>query len=75
MKPKAVHTSGIYLTAKETPETSARRLSDDHATTHRLKWGALPPNKVGRIAQNITEGEGRKLWRRDPRDKSRKQKS
>ena len=27
---------------------------------HRLKWGSIPPNEVGRIAQHVRKGEGRK---------------
>ena len=29
-------------------------------TSHRLKWGPLPPNEVGRIAQQVRKGEGRR---------------
>ena len=42
-------------------KTSARRPSDSsYPTIHRLKWGSLPPNEVGRIAQHVSKGEGRK---------------
>jgi hypothetical protein len=30
------------------------------ATSHRLKWDTFPPNEVGRIAQHVRNGEGRK---------------
>ena len=49
MKPGAVHRfSGIYLTAEKNPE---RPFDQAYATRHCLKWGPLPPNNVGRIAQ------------------------
>ena len=56
----AVHRSlGIYLQLRKTPDISARRPSDeDCATSHLLKWGSLPPNEVGRIAQYVTKGGG-----------------
>ena len=28
------------------------------AISHRLKWGPLPPNEVGSIAQHVRNGEG-----------------
>ena len=28
--------------------------------SHLLRWVSLPPNEVGRIAQHVGEGEGRK---------------
>ena len=30
------------------------------STSHRLKWGPFPPNEVGRIAQHVRKGEGKK---------------
>ena len=36
-------------------------LSDEGcATSNHLKWGPLPPNYVGRIAQHVRKGDGRK---------------
>ena len=50
---------GIYLTAEE--NSGKPQLGDlGCATSHRLKWGSLPPNEVGRIAQHVRKGEGRK---------------
>ena len=44
-------------------KTSATRQSDENcATSHRLKWGPLSPNEVGRVAQHVWKGEGRKGW-------------
>ena len=49
------------LWLRKTPETSARRPSDeDCAISHRLKWNPLPPNDVCRIAQHIRKGEDKK---------------
>ena len=42
-------------------KTSARRPSESRVTSHRLKWGLLPPNEVGRIAELFRQGEGRKI--------------
>jgi hypothetical protein len=59
----AVHRSpGIYLTAEENPGNQlGDRLVKCCATNHRLKWGSLPPNEVGRIAQHVREEkEGKK---------------
>ena len=40
---------------------SARRQSNKgYASSHRLKWGPLPPNDVDGIAQHVREGERRK---------------
>ena len=60
--PWAVHISpGIYLTTEENPGEPSREPSDEGcATSYRLKWGPLPPNDVCRIAQHVSEGEGRK---------------
>ena len=56
--PGAVHRSVICLTADDPRETSARRPSMKvFATGHRLKWNPLPPNNVGRIAQDVRKGE------------------
>ena len=63
VKPGAVHRSpGICLTAEENPwKASARRPSDEGcATSHSLKWDTLFPHEVGRIAQNVMEGQRRK---------------
>ena len=63
MIPWAVHRSpGICLTADENP--GKLELGDSLirgcAISHRLKWGPFPPNEVGRIAQHVRKGEGRK---------------
>ena len=42
------------------PVLGRRSSDEDCAKSHRLKWDSLPPNDVGRIAQYIMEGEGRK---------------
>ena len=47
------------LKLRRTPENSARRPSD-WTTSRRLKWGPFLPNEVGRIAQHVRKGEGRK---------------
>ena len=63
MKPEAVHRSpSIFLKNEQTLEkTSARRSSDEGcATIHSLKWGPLPPNDVGMLAQNVRGEKGRK---------------
>ena len=39
---------------------SARTLSDEDCATSYLKWGPLPPNEFGTVAQHIRKGEGRK---------------
>ena len=49
-----VHRSGINLMIKESPR---KPQPGDH---HCLKWGPLPPNYIGRIAQHIKNGQGRK---------------
>ena len=55
MIPEAVLISpGIYFTAGKTPVKP--QLGD----SHRLKWGFLSLNKVGRIAEHVRKGEGRK---------------
>ena len=36
------------------------RLMKGLSTSHRLKWGPFPTNEVGRIAQHIRKGDGRK---------------
>ena len=33
---------------------------------HRLKWGPFSPNEVGRIAQHVSKGEGRKEGKQKP---------
>ena len=39
-------------------KTSARRPSIEGYTIHRLKWGPLPPNEVGKITKHVREEEG-----------------
>ena len=53
---------GICLTTVENPGKPqlGDRLMKGRATIHRLKWGPYPPNEVGRIAQHVSKGEGRK---------------
>ena len=41
-----------------------------NCTSHRLKLGTFPPNEVGRVAQNVRKGEGRKE-RKDREGQSR----
>ena len=60
---KAVHRCpGIFLTAEETPRKSQlgdnlmKRLYEQSL----LQMGSLSPNGVGRIAQQVWKGEGRK---------------
>ena len=49
---------GTYLTAEKTPENLTNdTLDEDYATSHHLKWGPLPLNEVGRIAEYVREGE------------------
>ena len=48
------------LQLRNTPENLARPSDEDCAISHRLKWAPLPLNEVGRTAQHVTEGEGRK---------------
>ena len=55
----AVHKSpGICLTAEENP----RKLQLGDRLMKGLKWGPFAPNEVGRIAQHVRKGEGRKEW-------------
>ena len=57
----AVHRSIIYLTTEENPGNS--QLGYDLKTTptsHRLRWGPLLPNAIGRVALNVIDKEGRK---------------
>ena len=46
---------GICLIAEEKPrKISSRSPSDEgYGTSYRLKWGPLPPNEGGRIAQHV----------------------
>ena len=63
MIPGAVHrSSGTCLKAEEIPgNPSVRRPSDEGAMRPvHLKWGPFPPNKVGKIAQHVRKGVGRK---------------
>ena len=56
LKRRAVHRSPGKLW-----KTLARRPSDEGCTTgHRLNWGPLLPNDIGRIAQHSRK-EGRKV--------------
>ena len=61
---RAVHrwSPDICLTGKENPGKPqlGDRLMKGCATSHGLKWGPLPLNEVGRIAQHVRKGEGRK---------------
>ena len=41
-------------------QTARRPFDEGYAISHRLKWGSLPPNEVGRIAQHIIQEGGRK---------------
>ena len=59
----AVHRSpGIYFTAEENPGKPqlGETVDEGSANSHILKWGPLPPNEVGRIAQHVKKGEGGK---------------
>ena len=59
MIPGTVHRSSEFILRLW--KSSSRRLSDQGpATIHRLKWGPLSPNDVGRIAQHVGKGEGAK---------------
>ena len=50
--------SVFILELRKTRENSARRLSNEgFSTIHHLKWGPLPQNDVGRIAQLIRKGK------------------
>ena len=63
MIPGALQRSpGICLMADEAPGKSQNKRSSDEgcATSYRLKWGPLHPDEVGRIAQHVGEGEGKK---------------
>ena len=53
----------IYLAPEQNPE-NLRRPSDDikgYVTSHRLKWGTLPPNDIGIIAQHMRVGGGKRV--------------
>ena len=60
-----VHRSpGICLKSEENPENPSKETVDEGcATSHRLKWGLLLPNEVGRIAQHVRNREGREMER------------
>ena len=62
MIPGAVHRlPDIYLESSKTPvNLSQETINEGCVNTHLLKWGALPSNKVGRIAQHVRKGKGRK---------------
>ena len=49
---------GICLTAKENPRKP--QLGDRLMKGLCLKWGPFPSNEVGRIAQHVRKGVGRK---------------
>ena len=47
---------GFALQPRRTPEKlSKETVNKGCATSHRLKWGPLPPNEVGRIAQHVRD--------------------
>ena len=59
MIPGAVHrSSGIYRTAEE--NFNQKTVDKGCVTSHRLKWGPLPLNEVGRIAQHARKRKRRK---------------
>ena len=60
MIPVAVFRShGIYLKAKGNPgEPKQGSVNEGCATCHRLKWGLLSPNEVGRITKHVRKAEG-----------------
>ena len=63
MIPGAVHRSpGICLTVEKNPgkRQLGDRLMKELCDLYRLKWGPFPPNEIGRIAQLVKEGDGRK---------------
>jgi hypothetical protein len=65
MMPRAVHRSpDTYLKGEQ---NKGEHLLGGYTTRHRLKWGFLPPNEVGRIAQNVTKGKGRKERENNPK--------
>ena len=53
------------LQLKRTPENLSKETVwwTGWSTSHRLKWGPFPPNEIGRIAQHVGKGEGRKEGR------------
>ena len=54
----------VTLRLRKSPEKlSKETVDEDSETIHRLKWGPLPPNEVGRIAQHVKKGKGRKKER------------
>ena len=60
---EAVHRSpDIYLTAEESPRKPqlGDRLMKGLCDQSSPQMGSLPPSEVGRIAQNVENGEGRK---------------
>ena len=62
MIPRAVHRSpGIYITAEKNSKSSGRRrFYGGRTVSHRLKWGPLPQNEAGRIAQYVWKIGGKK---------------
>ena len=71
-----VHRSpGICLTAEENPSkpqlgySLTKGLCDQSSP----QMGIFPPNEVGRIAQHVRKGEGRKEVRKEGRKEARKE--
>ena len=50
----------IFVTAEE---NSGKPQLGDRRWRLCLKWGALPPNEVGRIVQHVRKGEGKEDWK------------
>ena len=48
------------LWLRKMPENHSQEIDYDFVISHFLKWGPLPPNEVGRIAQHVKEEEGRR---------------
>jgi hypothetical protein len=57
-----VHRSSEFgLQLRKTPENLSWETVDGGCvTSHRLKWDPFPSNDVGRVAQHVRKGEGRK---------------
>ena len=54
--PGAVYISiGIYLTVEKYSGKTRQETDDGWTIYHRLKWGPMPPNYIGRIAQQGRE--------------------
>ena len=53
----------FILRFRKTVEIWVSRMSDEICRiSHHLKWGPLPPNDIGRIAQQTREGNKRIKW-------------